>query len=91
MKNIIKRKTIIIELLTLLYITFVFTMVGCTFLTPRHKEQIHSVLEKRQAICEFVSLWAEDRPELIPVMHACATDKTLQEISNVYSECTRAK
>lgn len=66
----------------------VFLLAGCGIIGPQHKQQIHSVLEKRQAICEFVSLWAEDRPELIPVMHACVTDKKLEEIREIYSECS---
>lgn len=61
-------------------------VAGCAALQSKTDEMRH-IQDKKDAICQFVSVWAVDNPELVTVKRLCDADASLKEIAAEYAGC----
>jgi hypothetical protein len=71
--------------LAFLLLPLLFLFAACTEGILPH---IQDASNKRDTICAFVEVWAEDRPELDEVYLLCAADASLKEIAAAYAGCS---
>lgn len=61
-------------------------VAGCAALQSK-SEELRKIQDKKDAICQFVDVWAVDNPELASVKKLCDADASLKEIAAEYAGC----
>ena len=70
--------------------SFAFGMMTMGVMTACSQQQLAQVQDasnKRDVICQFVSVWSKDRPELEKLDKLCKAGADLKEIARAYGEC----
>lgn len=59
--------------------------------TPAQLTQVQDASNKRQVICDFVSVWAPGEPQLKRIDELCKAGENLKAIAAAYAECPAPK
>lgn len=61
-----------------------FLLIACS---PSQLDRVQDASNKRDVICRFVDVWAQDRPDLAEVDQLCKAGEDLKAIAAAYAGC----